>query len=196
MAETKRSTAQQESLITRLAAENTARNAQFRLILLALPLLSALPYVPLLFRPRSRLLALLALTSLLATAYLLRHLPPTLTGIAPLDAWSRRDDVAAARRNAGVWLRQRQRRHRQGAPALDDGRSPLDLYLPYLNVGLAAVLVLLGTATDRATGSFGWVGIGNLPAIVYAVVLASKVVMGSVDPEKELSALKYQYRGA
>ncbi|PNY27963.1 Uncharacterized protein TCAP_02108 [Tolypocladium capitatum] len=187
----------QESLIARLAAENTSRNAQFRLILLALPLLSALPYVPLLFRPRDRLLALLALTSLLATAYLLRRLPPTLTGIAPLDAWSRREDVAAAAaRDAGVWLRLRRRGRRQGVPTLDDGRSPLDMYLPYLNVGLAAVLVLLGTATSREATSFGWVGTGSLPAIAYAVVLAFKVVMGSVDPEKELSALKYQYKGA
>lgn len=187
---------EQESLIIRLAAENATRNARFRLILLALPLLSAVPYVPLLFRPRGRLLALLALTSLLATAYLLRRLPPTLTGIAPLDAWTRREDVAAAARDASVWLRQRQRGRRRGASALDDGRSPLDMYLPYLNVGLTAVLVLLGTVAGRGTGSFGWVGIGNLPAIVYGLVLAYKVVMGSVDPEKELSALKYQYKGA
>ena len=38
--------------------------------------------------------------------------------------------------------------------------------------------------------------LGNLPAVVLLVVFASKAVMGSVDPERELGALKYEYKGA
>ena len=34
---------------------------------------------------------------------------------------------------------------------------------------------------------------GYLPLVVYAIILVSKMVMGSVDPEKELSSLKYVY---
>ncbi|KAM4060627.1 hypothetical protein HRG_001823 [Hirsutella rhossiliensis] len=176
---------EQEDVIARLAAENTARNARFRRLLVALPLLAALPYLPLLVRPRVSLLALLALTSLSATAYLLHRLPPHLTGIAPLDAWTR----VAPSRDARAALRPR--------PPLPTAHgSPLETYLPYLNAGLAAVLVLMGMLTGRGTGSFGWVGVGNLPAIVYSVVLAAKIVMASVDPERELSALKYDYKGA
>lgn len=76
-------------------------------------------------------------------------------------------------------------------------RSPLETYLPYLNGGLVVVLALMGLVTGRgAGGGFAWIGRGNLPGIVYGVVLVAKVVMGSVDPERELSPLKYEYRGA
>jgi hypothetical protein len=75
-------------------------------------------------------------------------------------------------------------------------RSPLEIWLPYLNLGLVAVLVLLNMATKSENASLGWIGAGNLPAIVYAAVLAAKLVMASVDPESELSALRYEYKGA
>jgi hypothetical protein len=35
-----------------------------------------------------------------------------------------------------------------------------------------------------------------LPVIVYGVILAAKVVMGGVDPERELGGLRYRYKGA
>ncbi|KAK4087415.1 hypothetical protein Purlil1_8263 [Purpureocillium lilacinum] len=211
---------EQESLIANLVAENTSRNETFRLGLLALPLLSTLPYLIHMFASHRRgapesapsgsstsanLVCLLALTSLLATAYLLHRLPPTVTGIAPLDAWTRSDDVRAAARDAGALLRSSSgrggARASRGAGVLDDGRggggrSPLDMYLPYLNVVLVAMVALLGLVAGRGAGEFGVIGMGNLPALVYAVVLISKVVMGSVDPEKELSALKYRFKGA
>lgn len=43
---------------------------------------------------------------------------------------------------------------------------------------------------------FGLLGLGNLPGIVYAVVVVAKLMMASVDPERELGALKYGYKGA
>lgn len=93
-----------------------------------------------------------------------------MTGVAPLDAW------AAASRQP--------RRPRGGR------RAPLETYLPCLNAGLVLVLALTGSATGSGSGS------GILPGVVYAIVLLAKVVMGGVDPERELSALKYGYRGA
>ncbi|UNI20364.1 hypothetical protein JDV02_006458 [Purpureocillium takamizusanense] len=209
---------EQETLIANLVAENTSRNETFRLALLALPLLSTLPYLIALFlAPRRQsppssypgrgdgggsgsstaFLCLLGLTSLLATAYLLHRLPPTVTGIAPLDAWSRGGGVASfssssARGHGHGW--------RSRAGVLDGGGSgsgsPLDMYLPYLNLVLVAMVALLGLVAGRGPGEFGVVGIGNLPALVYVVVLIAKVVMGSVDPERELSALKYRFKGA
>lgn len=70
------------------------------------------------------------------------------------------------------------------------------MYLPYLNCVLSGVLVVLGLVLGRGDGSFAWIGMGNLPAIVYGVVLVAKVVMGSVDPERELGGLKYGFKGA
>lgn len=104
-------------------------------------------------------------------------MPDTVTGIAPLDAWSGTGGVAAA-----------------------GSRSPLDTHLPYLNGGLAVMLALMGVVAARKAGSegglMGWPTMGYLPGLVYATVLLAKMMMASVDPEKALSALKYDYKGA
>ncbi|KAI9170954.1 hypothetical protein HJFPF1_00433 [Paramyrothecium foliicola] len=187
---------EQEHLIERYAAENASRNDQFRLVLLVIPLLAAVPYlVSLVTRPAAALLALLGLTSLFSSALLVYRQAPAVTGFAPLDAWVRGEDARlAARRDADRLLA---RRRRGGplavAPVAD---SPLDTYLPYLNLGLAAVIVLMGLVAGPRTAEFGFVGMGNWPALVYANNLVAKAIMGSVDPEKTLSALKYRYKGA
>lgn len=38
--------------------------------------------------------------------------------------------------------------------------------------------------------------LGGLPAIIYAAVIMAKVIMAGVDPERELSALRYELKGA
>ncbi|KAG7143781.1 hypothetical protein HYQ45_000057 [Verticillium longisporum] len=168
---------EQESLIARLTAENASRNATFRLLLLPLPLVSILPYI--LASPPS-FTALLATTSLLATAYLLYSQQPDKTGLRVVDDWLR---PAAARR---------ERQRRGAAPFVLSEGGPLDTYLPLLNLGLCAVVALTGAfSRGKASGLLGY-----WPAVVYTVVLIAKVVMGSVDPEGELSALKYDYKGA
>lgn len=86
-------------------------------------------------------------------------------------------------------------------------RSPLDASLPYLNLLLALLLAFWGGAVaykarnyggEERTGSaaLGWPLLCNVPLGVYAVVLALKMVMASVDPERELSGLRYEYKGA
>lgn len=86
-------------------------------------------------------------------------------------------------------------------------KTPLERWLPYLNMGLCAILVVSGLLAGRGGGEeasvprqrrdqYGLLGLGNLPAIVYAVVILAKVVMASVDPERELAALRYGYKGA
>jgi hypothetical protein len=171
---------EQERLIKRLAEENAARDASFANFLLALPIVTALPYLPCLLQPRTGLLAILSITSLLSTAFLLRRLPPTVTGIYFLDELS-------SNKNKAVRTTIRQP---------DPVRSPLEAYLPYLNLGLVVVLVLLGLVARTGPANFGFIGIGNVPALVYAAVLTAKLVMASVDPESELGVLKYDYKGA
>lgn len=177
-------TTEQEDLISRLADENTARNTSFARLLLALPILTTVAYIPTLFRPSTALSSLLAVTSLLSTAFLLYSLPPTQTGIAILDQ----------RRINSTTTGQRSRR--AGSQPLLVPGSPLETWLPYLNLGLAVVLTILDLLRGSESTRLGWVALGNLPAIVYAVVIVAKLVMASVDPESELSALKYEYKGA
>ncbi|KAI0882401.1 uncharacterized protein GGS22DRAFT_169289 [Annulohypoxylon maeteangense] len=201
---------EQETLIAALTQQNELRNAQFRILLLCLPAVSTLPYLIALVSPSStsdrnggtdRSTALLSLTSLACTAWTLWVRRPGVTGIGVLDGWvgggkegkdsgrRKRDDDDYGSRgdiaNSPFWAEE----HRD---------SPLARYLPYLNVGLCAVLVLTGllSRSGASQGYWGHVGLNNLPAIVYGVVLVAKMVMGSVDPERELSALRYEYKGA
>lgn len=105
-------------------------------------------------------------------------------------------------------LNQRRRRRRTNSLSYVVPKSPLEKHLPYLNIGLCVILILSGVLANRVVGEdedgksyhshhqFGWLGLGNLPAIVYGVVIIAKMVMASVDPERELQKLKYEYKGA
>ncbi|KAI1343967.1 hypothetical protein F5Y15DRAFT_182805 [Xylariaceae sp. FL0016] len=240
---------EQDDLIAALATQNATRNAQFRLFLLSLPLLSTLPYLITLFavlfardasstttnnnpaagggpRQHSRghladtYISVLSLTSLAATAWTLWSLPPGVTGIRILDAWTTgsgpstsadpphqspnltHDDDTLTLGPIGA---NAQRRRRRGSSLASSWslrpsytRSPLEQYLPTLNIGLCSVLVVTGYLSTRSAAAEHWghVGLGNLPAVVYVVILVAKMVMGNVDPERELEGLRYEYKGA
>lgn len=94
-----------------------------------------------------------------------------------------------------------------------DNSSPLTRYLPFLNIALALLTFLTSflqqqlqqqqqqqaqnpNHTNNSGGGVNPLLLGALPGIVYAVVIGAKVVMASVDPERELSGLKYRYKGA
>ncbi|OAA71256.1 hypothetical protein ISF_01807 [Cordyceps fumosorosea ARSEF 2679] len=187
---TRSSAAQQESYIRQLADRNRTQNTQTSRILLAIPLLATIPYLTTATTAAAAALpTCLALSSLAATAYLLHRLPPAVTGLRPLDDWAGTGGAAGA-------------------------RGPLDRALPYLNGLLAGVLAFWGAAVaykasrfdggggggggggGETSGALAWPVMCSLPAGVYAVVLLAKVVMAGVDPEKELSALRYDYKGA
>ncbi|PSR80284.1 hypothetical protein BD289DRAFT_441036 [Coniella lustricola] len=243
---------EQEALIHSLVEQNSATNHQFQILLSALPILASIPYILALFHPATTLIALLGLTSLASTAFLLFSLPIASTGIPALDAWARsssssttrarsstsefdNDDVDdngdSARWNAvaaatvggssnpsglGALNQMRQRR-RSSATTYTAPRSPLERYLPLLNIGLCTILVLSGliaTTHNSSSGEgggkhdgnaqqpgkslsdqYGWLGLGNIPAVVYVGVLLAKYFMAGIDPESELSALKYPYKG-
>lgn len=207
---------EQEALIATLADQNESRNAQFRRLLFALPALSSIPYLVSLargggyYRPQS---ALLALTSLASTAWLLYYLPPAETGIPYLDGGPGRreeptrpavgrsdededDDTVAALRS------RRERRERRAssfsvaAARAGPHRTPLQRWLPYLNLGLCGVLFAIGVLRGAKQGGRDSLIADLLPAVVYAGVLAAKMVMAGVDPETELGGLRYGYKGA
>ncbi|KAI1366097.1 hypothetical protein F5Y08DRAFT_155343 [Xylaria arbuscula] len=257
---------EQEELIRSLAQQNAARNAQFRIFLLALPAISALPYLIVLYNsfvglvssrnnsssgnsgggsngsgPGKRStpvvadiwISLLALSSLASTAWTLWSLPPGVTGLRVLDAWvgssssststftssntsppypSSSSSSRGGGRGGGVSHgllggANAQRRRRASAAGSRFSsfwahRSPLQQYLPFLNIALCSLLVLAGLLSSSssrrsaAASHWGHVGLANLPALIYVVVLVAKMLMGSIDPERELSALRYEYKGA
>ncbi|KAK4042272.1 hypothetical protein C8A01DRAFT_44661 [Parachaetomium inaequale] len=80
------------------------------------------------------------------------------------------------------------------------GKSPLETHLPRLNIALALLALLTGLLQRLRTGpvptGVSPLLLGALPGVVYAVTVGAKVVMAGVDPERELSALKYGYKGA
>lgn len=167
---------EQENLISTLHQQNTSLNLLYTRILLALPTLSIIPYLPTLFFPPTSLLSILSVSSLLSTAYLLHTLPPGLTNIPILDSWNKpKSNPVSTSFNIQ-----------------DDG--PIAQYLPLLNLGLTVVLGLLG-AIFRGKEEV-WMGFGWLPGVIYSVVLLAKVVMGGVDPERELGGLRYGLKGA
>ncbi|OIW27524.1 hypothetical protein CONLIGDRAFT_435880 [Coniochaeta ligniaria NRRL 30616] len=200
---------EQETLIATLATQNETRNAQFRHLLFALPTLSSIPYLISLATIRHPQSALLALTSLASTAWLLYYLPPAETGISYLDSLGSSprhavragilsssdedDDTTALRRSRTS----RRRRASSFSVAAHAGlhRTPLETWLPYLNLGLCGVLFVIGILKSAKNGGGSLIA-DLLPGVVYAVVLAAKMVMGGVDPEGELGGLRYEFKGA
>ncbi|KAL3422459.1 hypothetical protein PVAG01_06615 [Phlyctema vagabunda] len=179
---------EQESLIQTLHEQNRARNTQYTYALLAISVLSTLPYTLTLFHARTALLSLLSITSLLSTSYILYSFAPARTGILILDDLNRPP------------LNQKQHhQHRSGARdpggmGAGAGGGPIEEYLPFMNLALCTLLVL--AATVLRGKDMLWNGFGVLPGVVYAVVLVAKVVMAGVDPEAELGELKYGFKGA
>jgi hypothetical protein len=208
---------EQESLITALAQQNALRNAQFRKLLFALPTLSAIPYLLNLFTFVSFMPSVLSLTSLASTCWLLYILPPGKTGIPFLDeiniggqaegsavvvgaggAHSDSDsdgEIPRVRSQMSQLQRRRSRASSFSYVAGAEAGSPLEKWLPYLNLGLCGLLVLIGILTAARKGRESVLA-DFLPVIVYGVILAAKVVMGGVDPERELGGLRYRYKGA
>lgn len=201
---------EQESLITTLSNQNSLRNSQFRSLLLLIPAIASVPYLLSLFAPSpsqrgrsSAMFSLLALTSLAATTFLTVKLPPTKTGLGVIDALA----------STGTGGKQRVKEDGKGGGAKSGmrvpnlygsgilQRSPLEVWLPCLNVGLCVLVLLTGLVTGGGTGvvvndnGVGKVYLAALPGVIYAATVVAKCVMAGVDPEGELGGLRYRYKG-
>jgi len=199
---------EQEAYITSLTTHNVTRNAQFRNLLLVLPFLSSLPYLAGLFHPETRLVSLLALSSLAATGYLLYVLPVTKTGISVLDSepglvQSVTAFLSGKGRQGGSPFGKAKGKGKEkvGLPLGEPTTSPIIQHLPWMNMVLSMVVALAGWLNQRMSSHYsGWIGVlaglGNLPLLINIVVVVAKRTMAEVDPEKELSGLRYMYKGA
>lgn len=168
----------QDHLISTLRAQETTSNALYTQIFTALPLLTTPLFIYLPFHPSSSLaslplLSLLALTSLLASAYTVRFIP--------LHPSSTPGPLQLAR------------------PALFiDADSPVQTLLPWLNLAIAILLLLASYAVKgRASAPevlwlFLW-----LPAVMLGVVsFARKSMMDVLEGIGELEGKRYGYKGA
>lgn len=189
---------EQDSLIHTLNTQNETRNTQYKTAFTAFSLLCAVPYLIAFYSPstnaQTSLLSILSITSLLSSAYTLYCLPSSTTGFPALDAfWAKKPPAAAASRHDDE-----ERETNARLPQLGDriDKSPLELYLPSLNLVLVGLISMIGIllGSSRFGGELGTL-YALLPAGVLVLVVVVKLEMGSVDVG-ELEGLKYGYKGA
>ena len=206
---TNHSETEQETLITTLALQNTSRNQTTHRFLVAIPPLSSVPFLLALLLPPSttsttptpsRLLSLLGLTSLLATAYTLHALDTTETGLPFLDNYHHHTPTTPKPKPT-IIPRKKRKDGLLGSSAGTE-KSPLTQHLPHLNTALALLALITGLlerfrlSDTAASAAVSPVLLGALPGVVYGVVIGAKVVMAGVDPARELGGLRYGYKGA
>ncbi|KAH0364412.1 hypothetical protein KCU65_g6776, partial [Aureobasidium melanogenum] len=160
---------EQETLISDLAKRDLDNTIFYRRAFTALPAIAALIYLPVLFSAeafRHVLLALLSLTALGATVYILLCVPS-----APVA-------VDSSRLSA----------------AMIDSRGPLDIALPWLNAVLTAVLALSGVlAWKRDLVNEAWRAF--MPGAIFLVTMYARSQLVPLDVAS-LERLKYNYKGA
>lgn len=188
---------EQEAMIQKLSARDATSTKVYQAVFLVVPLFATVVYTPSLVAPDHSsefFRSVIAITSLLASAYMLY--------CVPIDGWQNPA-------NAGAQVK--------GIP---DTNGPLGKYIGYLNGGLGAVLAL-GAYSAWRKGNEGavWLGIipggkrqhadimaGNcrdiemlilqfLSLVVLILVLFLRIQLRPVD-FSELEALRYRYKGA
>lgn len=160
----------QEKLISELQTQDAQRNELYRKLFIAIPLIAALFFIyTFLFNSASaqkRLLSLLALTSLVCTAYILHF--------QPLEAPQRKGKIPMYQ--------------------LDAAKGPIEKYLAHLNAGLAGLL-LLAAGLDWSRGAQENAFREALPMIIFGLTMFVRQQLAPLDLE-ELQKAKYDYKGA
>jgi hypothetical protein len=167
----------QDHLITSLKAAETASNETYTLIFSILPLAVTPVFIYFLVAPSTLrslpLLCLLALTSLLASAYTMRFIP--------LHPSTSPGHIQLAR------------------PALFvDADSPIQTLLPWLNLAIAVLLLPSSYAVKGRASAPGalWLFL-LLPAVMLGVVsFARKSMKDVLMGIAELEGKRYGYKGA
>ncbi|KAL6715082.1 hypothetical protein ACLMJK_007343 [Lecanora helva] len=180
---------EQEKLIQRLQAEDDERNEEYKRFFFAIPSISATSYLPTLIRPSllsAKLISLLSMTSLIATAYILIFIPNT------------RPDKS---------------RRQLSGHKIELKAGPIQQHLGYLNGGLSLLIALNALAFKDKGGvhdgfwllcllplgkffvSFPSGCQADVPTVSFSVIVLARRLMLAVDIG-ELEKLKYQYKGA
>jgi glucan phosphoethanolaminetransferase (alkaline phosphatase superfamily) len=163
--------AEQEKLISTLRTKEAEQNALYNLIFSILPLTVVVPFLVYLFagRPKVSLLCLLAITSLLSTAYTMRFVP--VNGESTTKRFS---------------------------PRITELDGPIEKYFAYLNGAIAGLLLLAAWSLRRQSDSPEglWVFL-LLPAVMLVMIMVARKSMSDVEASiVELDGMKYEYKGA
>jgi len=122
----------QEQLITQLQTEDAAKSTTYRLAFLSIPLSGALYFVyafAIASTPRERMLALMSLSSLACTAYILHFMP----------------------------IENPDRKGKNAVYMVEAAKSPVEKNLPMLNVILAGLLLVAAVVSwRRRRGQDAW----------------------------------------
>ncbi|KAF6227732.1 hypothetical protein HO173_012062 [Letharia columbiana] len=163
---------EQEKLIAKLRVEDDERNEEYKRIFLAVPSVSAMAYIPTLIMSslvQAKLVSLLCITSLTATAYILAFVPIT---------------------------RHKSLNRVKSKKRLEPMSGPVHQYISYLN-GTLSLLCALNSIIfrDKQGVHDGFWLLCLLPVVSFAFIILARRLMLSVDVD-ELEILKYGYKGA
>ncbi|KAJ5757869.1 uncharacterized protein N7511_006563 [Penicillium nucicola] len=158
---------EQEQVIEQLQSQNDARNAQYSMVLTALPLVTTVVFIPSVLSTSNhveRLLSLIGMVALLATAYIMRSYPlqPDRKGKKPMTM------------------------HNERMARLHGALMP----------GTSAICLTLALVSLSAGSSWGIQPVLYLiPGAMLVTILLAQRVMRSVDVTS-LKNLQYEYKGA
>lgn len=162
----------------------------------AFPILLILAYLPPLYTGlggRGYRIPLLAITSLLCTAWTMHFVPAGHTGIGPLDHLIANMKDTASEKAKG--------KRPIVKPINGIGsQGPVHQFLPTLNTCLAFLILLMGrlaagSSKGRREDGISKMVVSGLPMLALIMVYGAKLMLGGVGVE-ELEGLRYGYKGA
>ncbi|CAK1362881.1 unnamed protein product [Cercospora beticola] len=159
----------QEKLIADLEAEDSAKNELYRKAFLGIPFIASLVFLYTFVTAssaRQRLIAILGVSSLACTAYVLHFMP----------------------------IEKPERKGKRAVYRVEAEKSPVEKYLVYLNAGLAALLELAAFVSWRQ-GRLDDAWRESLPAIIMGLTMFVRQQLAPLDLE-ELQKARYELKGA
>lgn len=159
----------QERLIADLQTEDARKNDIYRKAFLAIPLACILFFLySFVVSPttRHRLIAILSISSLSCTAYILHFMP----------------------------IEAPERKGKKPVYQVEVEKGPLEKYLPYLN-GVLIVLLQLAAVLSWRRGAVDEAWRETLPAIIFGLTMFSRQQLAPLDLE-ELQRARYELKGA
>ncbi|KAF2184421.1 hypothetical protein K469DRAFT_709159 [Zopfia rhizophila CBS 207.26] len=192
---------EQEKLISSLSTQDTRSTKLYTQILLALPLMPAVLYIPRLFNTSTFLTSFAAILSLLASAYTLYYIPlPPVAAQTMLDAKSGRSsgkgkavarDYEGHRANLDI-----SNPSTKTAPFLSPEIEELvKKYITPVNGTICAILALHELSQGREWRKGIMISGGYVPLFIMVVVQWARRELRVVDLG-ELERLRYRYKGA
>lgn len=159
----------QEKLIADLEAEDSAKNELYRKAFLSIPFIASLVFLYTFVTAstaRQRLIAILGVSSLACTGYILHFMP----------------------------IEKPERKGKRAVYRVEAEKSPVEKYLVYLNAGLAALLELAAFVSWRQ-GRLDDAWRESLPAITLGLTMFVRQQLAPLDLE-ELQRARYELKGA